>query len=109
MEPSFVPAVIDHMIQVPDAASIAAMRHLRTVADLHAGPSTGTNLWGVWQLIAEMIAEGCRGSVVSLICDGADRYAGNYYNPAWLQPQGLDPAPHEETLRQFVASGTWPS
>lgn len=45
-EPSFVPAVIDHMIQVPDAASIAAMRHLAKLAGLHAGPSTGTNLWG---------------------------------------------------------------
>jgi cysteine synthase A len=89
MEPSFVPAVIDHMIQVPDAASVAAMRHLRTVADLHAGPSTGTNLWGVWQLVAEMVAEGQRGSIVSLMCDGGDRYAGNYYNPAWLSGQGI--------------------
>ncbi|MDN4645009.1 PLP-dependent cysteine synthase family protein [Arthrobacter sp. PsM3] len=109
LEPSFVPAVIDHMITVPDGASVAAMRHLHDYAGLQAGPSTGTNLWGVWQLIAEMMAEGCRGSVVSLICDGADRYAGNYYNPDWLQTQGLDPAPHEETLRQFFASGTWPS
>lgn len=91
MEPSFVPAVIDHMIQVPDAASVAAMRHLRTVADLHAGPSTGTNLWGVWQLVAEMVAEGQRGSIVSLMCDGGDRYAGNYYNPAWLSGQGPGP------------------
>ena len=109
LEPSFVPAVIDHMIPVPDGASVAAMRHLHEHAGLQAGPSTGTNLWGVWQLIAEMVAEGCRGSVVSLICDGADRYAGNYYNPDWLRSQGLDPAPYEETLRQFFASGTWPS
>jgi cysteine synthase A len=109
LEPSFVPAVIDHMIQVPDAASVAAMRHLREHAGLHAGPSTGTNLWGVWQLIAEMIAEGRRGSVVSLMCDGGDRYSGNYYDPAWLQSQGLDPAPHEATIREFFASGTWPA
>ncbi|HSO90711.1 MAG TPA: PLP-dependent cysteine synthase family protein, partial [Arthrobacter sp.] len=70
LEPSFVPAVIDHMVQVPDAASVAAMRHLLDHAGLHAGPSTGTNLWGVWQLIAEMVAQGRRGSVVSLMCDG---------------------------------------
>ena len=107
MEPSFVPAVIDHMIQVPDAASVAAMRHLRTVADLHAGPSTGTNLWGVWQLVAGMIADGQRGSVVSLMCDGGDRYAGNYYNPAWLGAQGLDPEPHEEVIRRFFDTGFW--
>jgi cysteine synthase A len=107
MEPSFVPAVIDHMIQVPDAASIAAMRHLRTLSDLHAGPSTGTNLWGVWQLVAEMVATGQRGSVVSLMCDGGERYAGNYYNPAWLAAQGLDPEPHENVIRRFVETGIW--
>ncbi|MGY2745794.1 PLP-dependent cysteine synthase family protein [Arthrobacter sp. UYCu723] len=109
MEPSFVPTVIDHMIQVPDAASVAAMRHLRHFAGLHAGPSTGTNLWGVWQLIAGMIAQGRRGSVVSLMCDGGDRYAGNYYNPDWLQAQGLDPEPYEAAVREFFASGVWPA
>ncbi len=102
-----MPGVIDHMIQVPDAASIAAMRHLHTLAGLHAGPSTGTNLWGVWQLVAEMVAAGQRGSIVSLMCDGGDRYAGNYYNPAWLAAQGLDPEPHEDVIRRFFETGTW--
>jgi cysteine synthase A len=109
MEPSFVPAVIDHMIQVPDAASVAAMRHLRQHAGLHAGPSTGTNLWGAWQLIAQMIAEGQRGSVVTLMCDAGDRYAGNYYNADWLNAHGLDPEPHEAVLRGFFESGVWPA
>ncbi|MEC5191613.1 MULTISPECIES: PLP-dependent cysteine synthase family protein [unclassified Arthrobacter] len=108
LEPSFVPAVIDHMIQVPDAASVAAMRHLHRHAGLLAGPSTGTNLWGVWQLIAQMLAHGQRGSVVSLMCDGGDRYAGNYYSPGWLQSQGLDPEPYEETIREFFTNGSWP-
>ncbi|UZX03849.1 PLP-dependent cysteine synthase family protein [Arthrobacter sp. CDRTa11] len=107
MEPSFVPSVIDRMIQVPDAASVAAMRHLRTVADLHAGPSTGTNLWGVWQLVAEMIADGRRGSIVSLMCDGGERYAGNYYNPAWLASQNMDPEPYEAVLKKFFETGVW--
>jgi len=107
LEPSFVPAVIDHMIQVPDAASVAAMRHLRDYAGLHAGPSTGTNLWGVWQLIAGMVSEGRRGSVVSLMCDGGDRYAGNYYDAQWLNSQGLDPGPHEAAIAEFFARGVW--
>ncbi|WP_457974358.1 PLP-dependent cysteine synthase family protein [Arthrobacter sp. D1-17] len=107
MEPSFVPSVIDRMVQVPDAASVAAMRHLYTLAGLHAGPSTGTNLWGVWQLIAEMIAQGQRGSVVSLMCDGGDRYAGSYYSEPWLAAQGLDPRRHEDTIRVFFNSGAW--
>ena len=107
MEPSFVPSVIDRMIQVPDAASVAAMQHLRELTDLHAGPSTGTNLWGVWQLVAEMVAKGERGSIVSLMCDGGDRYAGNYYNPAWLASQGLDPEPHRGVLSRFFETGVW--
>jgi cysteine synthase A len=107
MEPSFVPAVIDRMIQVPDAASVAAMRHLHVLAGLHAGPSTGTNLWGVWQLVSEMVAEGQRGSIVSLMCDGGDRYAGSYYNREWLAAQGLDPEPHERMITKFFDFGVW--
>jgi cysteine synthase A len=107
MEPSFVPAVIDHMIQVPDAASVAAMRHLRDLAGLHAGPSTGTNLWGVWQLVAGMVMEGRRGSVVSLMRDAGDRYSGSYYNEEWLQARGLDPRPHETAIKDFFETGTW--
>lgn len=109
LEPSFVPAVIDHMIEVPDAASVAAMRHLNEHAGLHAGPSTGTNLWGVWQLVAGMIAAGRRGSIVSLMCDGGERYAGNYYSEEWLRDQGLDPAPHEAVIAEFFATGAWPA
>ncbi|MEO5779500.1 MULTISPECIES: PLP-dependent cysteine synthase family protein [Arthrobacter] len=109
LEPSFVPAVIDHMIEVPDAASVAAMRHLQEHAGLHAGPSTGTNLWGVWQLIAGMIADGRRGSIVSLMCDGGERYAGNYYNQDWLRSQDLDPEPYEAAIARFFATGAWPS
>ncbi|MGO4494072.1 PLP-dependent cysteine synthase family protein, partial [Arthrobacter sp. 2YAF22_2] len=58
---------------------------------------------------AGMIAEGRRGSVVSLMCDAGDRYSGNYYSPEWLKSQGLDPAPHEDTIREFFASGVWPA
>jgi cysteine synthase len=107
MEPSFVPSVIDRMVQVPDAASVAAMRHLHSLAGLHAGPSTGTNLWGVWQLVAELVADGRKGSIVSLMCDGGERYAGNYYNQDWLAAQGLDPEPYEAVIRQFMETGTW--
>jgi len=107
MEPSFIPTVIDRMVQVPDAASIAAMRHLHSYAGLHAGPSTGTNLWGVWQTVAGMLAEGRRGSIVSLMCDGGERYAGNYWNRDWLASQGLDPAPYEAVIARFLDTGEW--
>lgn len=109
MEPSFVPSVIDEMLQVPDSASVAAMRHLHDFAGLHAGPSTGTNLWGAWQLIASMIADGERGSVVSLLCDGAERYQASYYDEGWLAHKGLAPAAYRSVIDDFFASGRWNS
>ena len=109
VEPSFVPTVIDRMIPVPgrrlgrppcgSCASSPGCRRRRPPA-----PTCGA----CWQLIAEMIAEGRRGSVVTLLCDGGDRYADTYYNDEWLRAQGLDPAPHEATIRGFFASGVWP-
>ncbi|MCW0212098.1 MAG: PLP-dependent cysteine synthase family protein [Pseudonocardia sp.] len=107
MEPSFVPTVIDLMIPVPDAASIAAARHLHAVTGRWAGGSTGTNLWGVWQLVARMLREGRRGSVVTLICDGGERYRHSYYDDGWVAEQGLDLVPHAATLERFLLTGEW--
>ncbi|MEO8219871.1 MAG: PLP-dependent cysteine synthase family protein [Specibacter sp.] len=107
VEPSFVPGVIDAMMEIPDAASVAAMKHFAQLTGLHAGPSTGTNLWGVWQLVAKMVAEGVTGSIVTLMCDGGERYAGSYNNPAWLAEKGLDPAAHLRSIEDFFASGIW--
>ncbi|GAA3747758.1 PLP-dependent cysteine synthase family protein [Spinactinospora alkalitolerans] len=107
MEPSFVPSVIDLMVPVPDAASIAAMRHLNDVTGLCAGGSTGTNLWGVWQLVAKMRASGIRGSVVTLICDGGERYRHSYYDDDWVAAQGMDLKPATATLERFLATGEW--
>ena len=109
VEPSFVPGVIDSMFQIPDAASVAAMVHFAQLTGLHAGPSTGTNLWGVWQLVARMVAAGEKGSIVTLMCDGGERYAGSYNNPAWLSEKGLDPAEHLRTIKDFFDRGVWSS
>lgn len=107
VEPSFVPGVIDSMLQIPDAASVAAMMHFERLTGLHAGPSTGTNLWGVWQLVAQMVAAGVEGSIVTLMCDGGERYAGSYNNPAWLAEKDLDPVPHLASIEGFFATGLW--
>ena len=61
VEPSFLPDIVDRMIQVPDAASIATMRLVRERTGRSVGGSTGTNVWGAFQLIAEMLARGERG------------------------------------------------
>jgi cysteine synthase len=107
VEPSFIPTIVDRMICVPDAASLAAMRELERTTGRRAGGSTGTNLWGAFQLVAEMVAAGRRGSVVTLLCDGGERYAHTYYSDGWVADQGLDLTPHTDTLRRFAATGEW--
>ncbi|WP_017610023.1 L-cysteine desulfhydrase Cds1 [Nocardiopsis xinjiangensis] len=107
MEPSFVPSVIDLMMPVPDAASIAAMRDLHDRTGLSAGGSTGTNLWGVWHLIARMLREGRRGSVVTLICDGGERYQHSYYDDTWVKERGMDPAPYRTAIERLLSEGVW--
>jgi cysteine synthase len=108
VEPSFQPAVVDRMIQVPDAASLAAMRAGSDVLGRRIGGSTGTNLWGAFGLIAAMRAAGRTGSVVTLICDGGERYADTYYSDAWVAGQGLDLGPHRQVIDRFLSDGTWP-
>src|SRR5215208_1539770 len=107
VEPSFLPDIVDRMIQVPDAASIATMRLVRERTGRSVGGSTGTNVWGAFALIAEMLAHGGQGSVVTLICDGGDRYAGTYYSDAWVRDQGLELAPYREALETFLACGAF--
>src|SRR5918998_1792617 len=84
VEASFQPAVVDRMVQVPDAASLAAMRAGSAVLGRRVGGSTGTNLWGAFGLIAAMRADGRTGSVVTLLCDAGERYAHTYFDADWV-------------------------
>ncbi len=107
VEPSFVAGVVDRMIGVPDSASVAATRFLHERTGLRAGPSTGTNLYGALRLACELRQTGGAGSIVSLLCDGAERYAGTYGNDVWLAERGLDVTPYAEVLRRAWDDGVW--
>src|SRR6185312_3952834 len=104
VEPSFLPDVVDRMVAVPDAASIAASRHVSAVLGRRVGPSTGTNLWGAFSLLAEMVAEGRSGSVVTLLADSGDRYRDTYFSDEWVAAQGLNPTNAAEALVEFERS-----
>jgi cysteine synthase A len=90
VELSFMRNVVDQMIAVPDAASIAAARWLEMRLGRRFGPSTGTNLVGALALAACMQADGQRGSIATLACDAGDRYAGTIYDDEWLASRQLD-------------------
>jgi len=106
-EPSFVPEVVDRMIRVPDAASIAAMLVLSERMGRRVGGSTGTNFYGACVIAAGMRARGERGSMATLLCDAGERYLHTYYNSDWRQAQGLDIAPYREQLSRFLDGGEW--
>jgi cysteine synthase A len=105
--PSFRPALVDLVLPVPDAGSLAAMALTATVLGRPVGPSTGTNVWGALRLIARLRQRGRRGTVATLICDGGERYESTYYEPAWLSAHGLNPAPHHTALATFLAGAAW--
>ena len=108
VEPSFLPGVVDRMISVPDAASVAAARHVSRVLGRKVGPSTGTNICGAFELLAEMVEQGRRGSVVTLLADSGDRYADTYFDDEWLTSMGIDPTESADRLVEFEKSCRWP-
>ncbi len=105
VEPSFIPGVIDHMIKIPDAASVAAMHVLSERLFRRVGGSTGTNFFGLCWIAGCMMAAGEEGSLVSLICDSGDRYTSTYYNPDWLKENGIDFEPHRQMIETFLDTG----
>lgn len=105
VEPSFLPSVIDRMIRVADVDSMAALRVLEKLLGRRCGGSTGTNFVGALQLMTDMKAAGETGPVVTLICDGGERYAGSYYNEAWLAAEHLEVAPALARLQRRVDTG----
>jgi cysteine synthase A len=102
VEPSFIPDIIDRMISVTDAQSVAAMRLISERLGRRCGGSTGTNIWACAQLITEMIRDKLSGSVVTLICDNGDRYTDTYYSDDWLAAKGIDWKPQYRRLRELV-------
>ena len=107
VEPSFIPGVIDHMLRIPDAASIAAMHVLSERLFRRVGGSTGTNFFGLCWIAANLLREGREGSLVTLICDSGDRYASTYYDPAWLAEAGLEIEPYRRMLEHFLDTGEY--
>lgn len=105
VEPSFMPNVVDHMIRIPDVASIAAMQVLSSRLFRKVGGSTGTNFFGTCWIASQMRETGREGSLVSVICDSGDRYAETYYNKDWLAENGFDPAPWKAALETFLDGG----
>ncbi|NKJ44659.1 PLP-dependent cysteine synthase family protein [Novosphingobium sp. SG720] len=107
VEPSFVPAVIDRMEVVEDAASIAAARVLSRHLGRRVGGSTGTNLVACARLATQMAQAGQQGSIVTILCDSGERYASTCFNDEWLAGRNLDIAAEATRMTEFLATGRY--
>jgi cysteine synthase A len=107
VEPSFNRHVVDRSLRVPDVLSFAATRFLERVLGRRVGPSTGTALIACATLMSEMVAEKQCGPIVTLLCDGGERYRDTCYDDAWLKRQRFDLAPGIAALERFWRTGRW--
>ncbi|TWI12511.1 PLP-dependent cysteine synthase family protein [Aerolutibacter ruishenii] len=107
VEPGFLFDVVDEVVEVADAGSIAAALQLEELLGVRYGGSSGTNFVACLQLATAMRARGERGSIVSLLCDRGTRYQQTLFDPAWRAARGVDIAPWRQALADSVATGTW--
>lgn len=105
VEPSFIRELIDRMVSVTNADSIAAMRVLSQRLGRKVGPSTGTNFYAVANIANEMISQGARGSILSLLCDTGERYLPTYHDSAWVKQSFGDCEPAINSFQRLLTEG----
>ncbi|MPV85401.1 PLP-dependent cysteine synthase family protein [Ostreibacterium oceani] len=102
VEPSFNPDVVDQMVVIPDAASIATAHWLQGILGRKVGASTGTNVYAALQTMQTMQKNRQTGSLVTLLCDSGERYLNTYFNDAWLSEKQIDIQPYLAELNQLT-------
>lgn len=107
VEASFIPQLIDEVIPIPDAWSVAGMLVLGEFG-ITAGPSTGANLMAAIRIATQMQQEGTRGMIASVICDSAARYRETYFSDDWLVGQGIRLGDRVAELKAFLEGSARP-
>ena len=99
VEPGFLFEIVDEVIEVADAASVAAMLLLEERLGFRYGGSSGTNLVASLALATRMRDAGRIGSIVTQLCDRGARYRETLYDAAWRKAHDIDAAPWLQQLR----------
>ena len=83
---NFAGAPIDRAIRATDAEAIAMTHWLLTHEGLFVGGSSGLNVLGAARIARELP----KGStVVTILCDGGQRYLSRIFNDAWMRENGF--------------------
>jgi len=79
-------APIDEAFQIPDSEAIPVVFDLLKMEGLFLGTSTGINVAGAIRL-ARLMGPGQ--TIVTILCDSAQRYASKLFNPEFLRSKKL--------------------
>ena len=79
-------APVDMPFQIPDEEALPVMFDLLQHEGLAVGTSSGVNVAGAIRMAKEM---GPGHTIVTVLCDGAHRYASKIFNVAFLKEKGL--------------------
>ena len=91
-------AQIDEAYRVHDRHMMALLNHLTLEEGLFLGPSSGINVGGALKLA---VAGGAGQTIVTVLCDGAQRYMSRIFNEQWLTENDLPP--EDLSLDQLIA------
>lgn len=89
---NFAGAPIDRAIRAGDKAAVAMVHWLLHNEGLFVGGSSGLNVTGAAR-IARELPEGS--IVVTILCDGGERYLSKLFNEDWLRENGHLPLPSD--------------
>jgi cysteine synthase len=79
-------APIDDAVQIDDPTALTVLFRLLKEEGLYLGGSTGINVAAAVTVARQM---GPGHTIVTVLCDGGDRYRSRLFNPEWLRQKGL--------------------
>lgn len=81
---------VDHAFQISDPEALEILHKLTIEEGLCLGGSSGINIGGAIRLAREL---GPGHTIVTILCDGGQRYQSKLYNPTFLRERGLPTPP----------------
>ncbi|KAF5093468.1 hypothetical protein D0Z03_002402 [Geotrichum reessii] len=90
--------LLDGALQISDEKTINMVYRLLDEEGLFLGASSCLNVVAAYELAQKL---GPGKNVVTLLCDGADRYVDRLFSRKWLQSKNLDILP--EHLQKYIA------
>ena len=91
-------ARVDDAFRVTDRQMMATLNILLKEEGLLLGPSSGVNVCGALKVA---LSGGPGQTIVTILCDGAQRYSSRLFNPEWLAENDLKP--EDQSLEVLVA------